>query len=353
MDNLVEIGQQVIVSVLGIIGIILSIIYGVNGGDPESPLMSSQTDTGSSIVVDGVLPEVENPAPGSHDNNSDSSSTVDGVPPRVENPAPGSHNNNPDNNPDNNVHRPGAYTKPAPNVPDANNMQVVNQGDRIAISRVDDPNRLHVCTIAYVDQEHNRAYTAAHCAGRTNSLGHRIDLGQTVYKCDASSRGVLPNGDLSCRNYKEVGKIHYAGRYLGGQQYDDNHIFTTQWGEDISFADMMTDIAVLDLAPGTHAGQNIISGNNIVKYSEVTENDQLCFYGSASDNLVCGFVRDYRGVEGFRNYTIGGNTPSINGDSGGIVYIPGKGAYGVVSGRVQWGSDIEGMDTVPAAFNRS
>lgn len=147
---------------------------------------------------------------------------------------------------------------------------VLTQGDEI---NIEGPR----CTVGYVTPTH--AYTAGHCG----------DVGQVVTDTHGTT----------------IGTITADGPYLRGSH------------------DRADDWAVIELdAP---AGGNVFSGDGVVSHQDVIPGDRVCKYGMTT-GTTCG------NVAGVGDGVIYMTAPIYKGDSGGAVWVVGKGFYGTVSG---------------------
>lgn len=155
--------------------------------------------------------------------------------------------------------------------------RIVAQGDLV---RVGEPDAGH-CTIGYVERATAVAYTAGHCG----------DDGASAFN---------EHGDA-------IGVFRHSPSYTG----------------DIGPG----DVGYVLLDDGVEIGTNHYSGDAVVT-SRITESDQVCVYGATSKKITCGeFIAH-------RNDTVGLvhiNVPVIPGDSGGPVWIPGRGVIGTTS----------------------
>lgn len=146
------------------------------------------------------------------------------------------------------------------------------------------------CTIAYNDAERRVSYTSAHCGNE----------GQTVYLPNAQNR-LVP-----------AGTIHPSRAY-------DDPTASNDWAQ-------------IRWEPNVTVGQNTFSGDRIVPLSELTKGEKICMrgntsYGTTADGVSCGkYAGSIRSMFFFTD--AGGDY----GDSGGVVFAPGKGFVGIYSG---------------------
>lgn len=202
---------------------------------------------------------------------------------------------------------------PAPATP--RNDRAVNQGDTV----VTDQGKM--CTIGYVDKARGVAYTAHHCAGP--GYNH------------TRAASVIKNG-----NFNYIGEMVYPHEYLPQVGFIDKHKIDT-------LADTEKDVVAIKLAPGVQAGDNIYSGNTMVPLNKVHDGDAACFYGETTGTAECGTVVSVVEQDVHRIYLkLPGGRMSKPGDSGGVMYIPGRGAIGIVKG--QWNDPVKGWAGVAA-----
>lgn len=170
--------------------------------------------------------------------------------------------------------------------PDASaQTQVARQGWRLITSSNS------ACTIGFNDPSRGISYTAAHC-GRS---------GDTVYLTDASGNS-LP---------------YPAGVFTPSSRYVSNTA-SNDWG-------------VIKWNPGVSVEANRFGGG-YVPSSQLKTGDSICFHGftshGTSGNYTCG---KFIGKIGESIYYESG-IHSRPGDSGGPVFVPGKGVVGVTAG---------------------
>lgn len=155
--------------------------------------------------------------------------------------------------------------------------RIVTQGDRV---RVDAPGESEgsYCTIGYVQTATAVAYTAGHCG----------DDGADVFN---------EQGDA-------IGVFRHSPSYTGG----------TGPG----------DVGYILLDDDVEVGANHYSGDGIVTGIAGSE---ICAYGATSKKVICGELIAHR------NDAVGLihiNIPVTGGDSGGPVWIPGRGVIGTI-----------------------
>lgn len=174
----------------------------------------------------------------------------------------------------------GVTPLPAQAADTARDTVRAQQGDRIRIGDAT------YCTLGYVDAERRIGFTAAHCG----SGGDRV--------------AVLNDG-----TYLTSGTFYPSNAY--GRSVSGN------------------DWALIRFDDGVDIGPNRFSGNARVAPEDVRAGDRLCVYGSATKLPSCGTFAG----------TLGGNvywdqSPATVGDSGGAVYLDGRGGFvGVLSGH--------------------
>ena len=156
--------------------------------------------------------------------------------------------------------------------------RIVTQGDRV---RVDKPGKSEgsYCTVGYVQPATAVAYTAGHCG----------DDGADVFNEQGDAIGVFRHSPS------------YTGDVGGG------------------------DVGYILLGDGVEIGANHYSGDGIV--TGIAGSDQICVYGATSKKVICGELIAHR------NDAVGLihiNVPVTGGDSGGPVWIPGRGVIGTI-----------------------
>lgn len=162
---------------------------------------------------------------------------------------------------------------------------VANQGWRVRSSKGN-------CTIGHNEPARGLSYTAAHCA----------NPGEAVYLTDASGN-VYPEP---------------AGVFIPSQRYDET-TYSNDW-------------AAIRWNPGVRVQPNQFGGGYI-NAEALAAGETVCFHGftthSSGNGATCGrFV----GVAGSA-VLFDAPVASRPGDSGGPVFVPGKGVIGVVSGE--------------------
>lgn len=165
----------------------------------------------------------------------------------------------------------------APAVPAGAQTPAVSQGDVVSFT-----GGLR-CTIGYNDAAQGLSYTAGHCA----TPGARA----TVEK-----EGVV-----------------YSGTFRPSLQARANET-GNDWG-------------LISWDEGVRIAGNDMTGNTVLDPAQVRKGERVCSYGAASRRKVCGA---YAGHLGNNVYWDAPN--GINGDSGGPVWVDGKGFLAVYSG---------------------
>lgn len=151
--------------------------------------------------------------------------------------------------------------------------KTINQGDEIYIYTLSGSSNV-ACTLGYVTNDY--ALTAGHC-GFENSI-------------------------VKNNNGKKIGHIDYID-YNGAQ-----------------------DIAIIKLDDDVISGSNTYSGDYITSMAEMSPSDKLCHYGKTTKQVIC--------AEQHRLPTYGLFWSKGNGelgDSGGPVWVEGKGLIGIIS----------------------
>lgn len=161
---------------------------------------------------------------------------------------------------------------------------VVNQGDEVFMKESNG-----ACTIGYIDRANRRAYTALHCANGS----------------EASDKFGNP-----------IGRFH-----------------TTNGPHEIGTTFSRRDVTYIELYDNVVAGNNIYSGDNRVRTSDVSVGDDMCMYSRMNNEVRCGKVNNVDGsiVQGNENVN------GVRGDSGGPSWVDGKGFSGIYTLNINGG----------------
>lgn len=162
-------------------------------------------------------------------------------------------------------------------------IPVLSQGDKVFIDK------RKTCTVGYIDKEQGLAYLAEHCAvsGETS----QVHDGEGYF----------------------IGTI--TSRYEDSKYYGALH--PQKMSEDFNVIKVDTKHVFL--------GDNKYSGDRRVSISDVEEGDEMCMYSRRQGRINCGHVSATIG-----NLIVGdSHVQGEKGDSGGPVWIPGKGLIGV------------------------
>lgn len=150
------------------------------------------------------------------------------------------------------------------------------------------------CTIGFNDPVNRVSYTAAHCA----------DIERRVFL--ATRSGIFPQSVIP------------AGRIKPAPSYD-RKTHSNDW-------------AVIEWEDGVQINENTFGGPRLMPVSELKRGQEICFHGfsahKASNEWSCGSVLGTAG-EVIMMESPGNAGP---GDSGGPVFVPGRGVVGLVSG---------------------
>jgi len=161
-------------------------------------------------------------------------------------------------------------------------IPVLSQGDQVFIDK------RKTCTVGYIDKEHGLAYLAEHCA--------------------------VPG---------KKAQVHNSEGYFVGtitSRYHDSHpgMFHQQkMSEDFNVVDIDTTHVFL--------GDNAYSGDQKVVISQVAQGDKVCMYSRMQKRVKCGSIAMVTGDI----IVLDSHAQGEKGDSGGPVWIPGKGFIGV------------------------
>lgn len=172
-----------------------------------------------------------------------------------------------------------------------------------------------LCTIGYNDIANHRSYTAAHCGDD----GAKIRL---LDPSDHAGRSPI------------VGTLHTSARHRAALSPNDwAHI---EWDPELQLA------------------SNNITGDTIIHPSDVRPGEKICFHGATTHQESLG---SHCGVAAanFGNEVYAVEVDTQPGDSGGPVFIPGRGMVGVLSGQLTptLNSPADGGQPVKASFLRA
>lgn len=171
------------------------------------------------------------------------------------------------------------------------------QGGRIFVDNLGS-NRLTACTLGFNDVEHRRSYTAAHCVVQNEQY---FPQGALVYLADSAGKQID----------EPAGLIFPARAYSPKTSANDWAVI--YWFEDV------------------RVGGNPYGGT-VIPVEKISSTDTICFRGYSthgrSDASTCG---KFVGTVENTTYFDAPQMP-VPGDSGGPVYIPGRGLVGVISG---------------------
>lgn len=152
------------------------------------------------------------------------------------------------------------------------------------------------CTIGYNDAAKGVSYTAAHCG----KDGARVSL------VDRSVPGATYGVNLS----QPMGTLRHSKNFDG------------MWSNDI---------ATIEWDKGVKLGGNPYSGDTVLKVSSMKRGDKVCYHGETSHtgtkNTSCGTF--FAATD--EHFTIRSTAPSRAGDSGGPIFVEGKGLVGIIS----------------------
>lgn len=175
-------------------------------------------------------------------------------------------------------------------------IPVLSQGDQVFVDQ------RKTCTVGYIDKEHGLAYLAEHCA--------------------------VPG---------KKAQVHNSEGYFVGtivSRYQDSHrgMFHQQkMSEDFNVVDIDTSHVFL--------GDNAYSGDQKVGISQVARGDKVCIYSRMQKRVKCGSISMVTG----NIIVLDSHAQGEKGDSGGPVWIPGKGFIGVYTSSL--GGKFYGFST--------
>lgn len=176
-------------------------------------------------------------------------------------------------------------------------IPVLSQGDQVFIDK------RKTCTVGYIDKERGVAYIAEHCS--VSGEMAQVHNGQGYF----------------------VGTI--TSRYEDSKYYGALH--PQKMSEDFNVIKVDTSHVFL--------GDNKYSGDQKVSISDVAQGDEMCVYSRRQGEINCGHVSATIG-----NLIVGdSHVQGEKGDSGGPVWIPGKGLIGVYTASL--GGSFYGFST--------
>lgn len=163
----------------------------------------------------------------------------------------------------------------------------VSQGDAVNIGNLR-------CTIGFVNKDY--IITSAHC--------NKDGVGAHAYQHGVHIGTVVAQPNLANEDYGWINNVSH-------------------------------DWTVIKLNDNIYAGGNVYSkGNNAhISFDDVAIGDTVCSYGYTSKKVSCGRVEDKRHQVLYTD-----DTSKQSGDSGGPMWIPGKGFVGLYYGTTKGGT---------------
>ncbi|KAA8724172.1 hypothetical protein [Corynebacterium phocae] len=186
----------------------------------------------------------------------------------------------------------------------------VNQGDEIR-TPVDD-NSDFVCTAGFIDPANHRIWTAGHCGSD----------GAEMFMAD--DRYIYPIGELVHRyNFVDI-----SDSLEGEEKFEALSKY------------FFYDISYIDTSDFDVAGENIYSGDRVYTPAE---DDTVCRYGRTTKKVVCAKIFSMN-----KHLIFAGSLLGESGDSGGPVWVPGKGYVGQFLGVAEsyLGDEVLGMSII-------
>jgi len=172
-----------------------------------------------------------------------------------------------------------------------------------------------LCTIGYNDADNQRSFTAAHCGA--DGAGVRL-----VDPSDYTKRSPV------------LGHLRISPLYSDLQSPNDWGYI--EWDDNVRLA------------------ANNITGDTLIRPSEVRPGEKVCFHGATTHRGTLGSHCGRAAADfGHELFAIG--VTGQKGDSGGPVFIPGRGMVGVMSGHLnpKLHSPRDGGERVQARFLRA
>lgn len=184
---------------------------------------------------------------------------------------------------------------------------VVEQGMKILI---DQGNGLdNVCTVGHNDPAQRSSFTAAHCG----------TPGQLVYLEDEDGQRI----DTPVGHFTPSPVYRHPATYTGSPSAND-------WGQIRWFS----TVEIAENAYGPYLGPDAVN-----------RGDTLCYRGATTGAPVCGNLVGTIGESMFFDVDVN----SQAGDSGGPVFVPGKGTVGVLSGMSMYDDKLGRAKTLERA----
>lgn len=184
-----------------------------------------------------------------------------------------------------------SYATPKKVVEDTYDPYILQQGQSISIvekSFSDGSMTIGVCSIGYIDDVQRKLYVAAHCA--------------------------MPNKNGNSPVRKVLFRDIDIGEIYPNENYNEDNM-----ANDWTIVNVTNDDITL--------GKNRFSGDRIVNPDDIQPGDKVYTYGSTS-GLSEGEVFGVRGNQIYVTHAI-----IDGGDSGGAVWVEGKGFIGVISNK--------------------
>lgn len=188
--------------------------------------------------------------------------------------------------------------------------QAVYQGMPFVVDGTDG-----LCTIGFNDAANQRSFTAAHCGA--DGAGVRL-----LDPLDYSKRSPV------------VGHLRISPEYSDLQKPNDWGYI--EWDDNVRLA------------------ANNITGDALIRPSEVRPGERVCFHGATTHRGTLGSHCGRAAADfGHELFAIG--VTGQKGDSGGPVFIPGRGMVGVMSGHLnpKLHAPRDGGERVQARFLRA
>ena len=182
---------------------------------------------------------------------------------------------------------------PSPELPPKPAVPVTNQGDKIGI-KDEATGSLWICTLGFVDKAQSKGYVAAHCLA-------------------AAQKPVFYTSDFSRR----------LGVGYNDQEDPSENVYT--FGDN----NYREDRAYFIFDDKENIGSNIYSGDRVLAASEIQSGERACFYGATSQKIKCGSVVNTNNTA--VQIKLDNGEAMIPGDSGGPMWIVGRGFAGVNS----------------------